>query len=244
LRWDIGTNAFYTVGEIVTTQDGTGNINLRLYDTWYKYQVTYDGVLYLSTEPVKESSTSRTLEISFAGEDPYNNFDNVQYSLTWNNQTNITLFTYNDPTGAVQTGCLKIFEMTGYGNTLVHSECVESTGTTLSHNINDSGTYIVRAIFRLGSEYDNVEKIVDEIVVNGVAERFAVIGKFGQVISLLFTGTMAMIGIASGSIYLGLFLIIASLITEMKIGWLNISTSILYGFISIAILIGLGLKRK
>jgi len=53
-----------------------------------------------------------------------------------------------------------------------------------------------------------------------------------------------MIGIASGSIPLGLFLIIVSLFVELKIGWINISSSVLYGFISVAILIALGLKKK
>jgi len=48
LQWDIGTNTFYKIGDIVTTQDGTGIINLRLYDTWYKYQVLYDGTLYFN----------------------------------------------------------------------------------------------------------------------------------------------------------------------------------------------------
>jgi len=243
-RWDIGTNNFYSIGSIVTTQDGTGTINLRLYDTWYRYQVTYNGILYLVTEPVKEATTSRTLEISLVGENPYYNFDNIQYSLTYNNQTNVSIFTFTDPTGALQTGCLNVLKMTGYGNTLIYDSCVESSSGTLSYYINDTGTYVIRAIFKLGAEYGYIEKIVDEIVVNGIAERFTIIGKFGQVISLVFTGTMAMVGIASGSIPLGLFLIIVSLFVELKIGWINISSSVLYGFISIAILIALGLRKK
>ncbi len=89
-----------------------------------------------------------------------------------------------------------------------------------------------------------VEKVIDEIIRQGTPERFTTFGKFGSVISLLLTGTAAAIGIAAGSIPLGLGLIIASLILENLIGWLNITSTVLYGLISIIILIALNLKRK
>ncbi len=243
-RWDIGTNNFYTVGMIFTTSDGTGIINLRLNDAWYRYQVLYNDILYLTTDPVKESTTSRTLDINLAASNPYDQFGLIDFSLTYNEDTNITVFTYADTTGAVQIGCLKVFNITGTGNTEVYSSCVESTSGTLSYQILDSGTYLIRASFRLNAAYDNVEKVIDEIIIQGKATRFVTLGSFGQVISLLLTGTMAAIGIASGSIILGLGLIIASLVLENLMGWLNVTSTVLYGFISIVILIALNLKRK
>jgi len=243
-RWDIGTNNFYTVGMVYTSADGTGIINMRLNDAWYRYQVLYNNILYLTTEPVKESSTSRTLNIDLATTNPYDQFEEIDYSLTYNNQTNVTIFTYADTTGAIQIGCLRVLEMTGLGNTEVYYSCVESTSGTLSYEINDSGTYIIRAIFRLTEAYDSVEKVIDEIIRQGTPERFTIIDKFGSVISLLLTGTSATIGIAAGSIPLGLGLIIASLIIVNLLGWLNITSTVLYGLLSIIILIALNLRRK
>jgi len=243
-RWDIGTNNFYTVGTISMAADGTGIINMRLNDAWYRYQVLYGGTLYLTTEPVKESSTARTLNIDLAAANPYDQFGEIDYSLTYNEDTNITIFSYADTTGAVQVGCLRVLEMTGLGNNEVYYSCVESTSGTLSYEINDSGTYIIRAIFRLNSDYGGVEKVIDEIIRQGTPDRFVIIGKYGSVISLLLTGTAAAIGIAAGSIPLGLGLIMASLVLEGLIGWLNISSAVLYGLISIVILIALNLKRK
>ena len=243
-RWDIGTNNFYTVAVVKTTSDGTGIVNLRLNDAYYRYQVYYNGVLYLTTDPVKEAGTSRILEINLEEANPYDKFDDIEYSLTYDNETNISVFTYADTTGAVATGCLKVLKMQGNGTTEVYFSCVASSSGTLSYQITDDGTYIIRAIFKLGSEYDNVEKVVDEIIRQGVGERFSLIGAFGQVISLFVIGTAAMFGVAIGSIPLGLGALAGALVLVNLLGWLNISSSVLYGIISIIVLIVFNLRRN
>jgi len=242
-RWDVGTNNFYTVGMIKTTSDGTGIINTRLNDAWYRYQVTYGGTLYLTTEPVKEAGTTRTLEINLAETNPYEQFGDIDYSLTYDEDTNISVFTWADTTGSVAIGCLRVLKMEGNGTTEVYYSCVESSSSSLSYLIEDDGTYIIRAVFRLSDAYDNVEQVVDEIIRQGTETRFVTIGSFGQVISLLVVGTSAMLGVAIGSIPLGLGLIGIALILVNLMGWLNITSSVLYGLISIIILIGINLRR-
>lgn len=243
-RWDIGTDNFHTVGMIKTTEDGSGIINLRLTDTWYRYQVQYGGQLYLTTEPAKESETSRTLSIDLTATNPYLKFGDVDYSLTYDEDTNLSVFIYSDSSGAVQVGCLEVLKMEGTGNTQVYYSCVESTAGTLSYLVPSDGTYLIRAIFRLGDDDGNLETVVDEIIRRGTPERFQVSSTFGQFISLMITGTMAAIGIASGSLVLGLGLIFISLIIENLIGWLNITSTVLYGVLSVLILVGVSLGRR
>ena len=242
-RWDIGTNNFYTIGMIKTTSDGTGIINSRLNDAWYRYQVIYDEILYLTTEPVKEAGTSRILEINLEEDNPYDQFGEIDFLLTYDEDTNLSVFTYSDTTGAVAIGCLKVLRMEGNGTSEVYYSCVESSSGTLSYKIEGDGTYIIRAIFRLSDAYDNVEQVVDEIIRQGISARFVTIGKFGQFISLMMVGTASMLGVAMGSIPMGLGLIGVSLIVVNLLGWLNISGSVLYGIVSIIILIALNLKR-
>ena len=242
-RWDIGTNNFYTIGIVKTTSDGSGIINMRLNDAWYIFQVSYNDKLYLTTEPRKESGTSRVLNINLAASNPYSEFGNIDYSLTYNEDTNVSVFTYSDITGAVATGCLKVLKVEGNGTTEVYYSCVQSSSGKLSYEIEDDGTYIIRAIFRLTSDYDNVEQVVDEIIRQGTSVRFAIIGKFGQVISLMLIGTAAILGVAIGSIPLGLGLIGTSLVLVNLLGWLNITGLVLYGLISIIILIAINLRR-
>ena len=133
--------------------------------------------------------------------------------------------------------------MEGNGTTQIYYSCVQSSSGTLSYEIEDDGTYIIRAIFILTEENEGVEKVVDEIIVQGTKEKFTIFGKFGQFISLMIVGTMGIVGVSIGSIPLGLGLIIVSLIAVNLIGWLNISSSVLIGLISIVILIALNLRR-
>ncbi len=243
-RWDIGTDNFYNVGMVYTSDDGTGIINMRLNDAWYRYQVLYEGTLYLTTDPVKEAETTRLLQISLTGDNPYLKFNDIDYSLTYSNVTNVTIFEWADTTGAVQTGCLKVIKLEGTGTTEMHYSCVESSSSALSYEIPDDGSYIIRAIFRLTSEYDSVEKIIDELVIQGTGERFRIMGSFGQVISLLLIGTAGAIGIAAGNLLLALGLIVAALITVFLFGWLNIQPTVLYLIISIVLIIAINLGKK
>jgi hypothetical protein len=217
---------------------------MRLNDAWYRFKVNYNDKLYLTTEPRKESGTSRILSISLTAANPYKKFEDIDYSLTYNEDTNVSVFTYADITGSVATGCLQVLKTEGDGNTEVYYSCVQSTSGTLSHQIEDDGTYIIRAIFKLTSEFDSVEQVVDEIVRQGTSARFIIIDKFGQVISLILIGTAAVLGIAIGSIPLGLGLIGTTVVLVNLMGWLNISGSVLYGLISIIILIAINLRRR
>ena len=243
-RWDIGTNNFYTIGMIKTTSDGTGIINLRLNDAWYRYQVIYNDVLVKTTEPTKESSTERVIQVSLSEDNPYDQFDNIDYDLNYDNDTNITSLTYADTSGSVQTGCLKIIELTGLGKNEIYYSCVESTSGVLSYPVPTDGTYIIRAIFILTDEYGSIEKVVDEIFRQGEEERFGTIGVSGAFASLLLIGTAGLIGVSAGSIPLGIGLIVASLVIVNLIGWLNISLSVIISLVSIFILILFNMGKK
>lgn len=237
-RWDIGTNNFYTVGIIHTSSAGTGLINLRLNDAWYRYQVLYDDQLYLTTEPVKESTTSRTLKINLAQQNPFEQFLSISHELTFNKNTNVTVFTYADASGATATGCLKVLKLMANTSAIDYNSCVQTTSGTLSTTIVGNGTYAIQGILKLNSNNSNVEQVVDELIVTlGKAERFVTIQTYGQFISLLIIGTMATIGVAVGSIILGCCLIIGALIGLNLLGWLNVTATVIYALGSIMILI-------
>lgn len=246
-RWDIGTGIFYTVNMIETDQEGKASTNLRLNDAWYRYQVLYEGDLKLQTNPVKETTTSRTLRIVLGSGDPYYDYDfgSLAHLLTFNNATNTFTFTYADTTGGVVLGCLKIWLVGAMQNEIENNECVSSTSATLSYIATENGTYIAQGIVQLSSNYSNIQQIVDELtVVIGKANRFQIIDSFGQVISLVLIGTSAMLGVAAGSIILGTLLIFGSLILVNLLGWLYFTDTVLYGLISILILIVMLSKRS
>ena len=244
-RWDIGTDLFYTIGMIITDEVGKATINLRLTDEWYRYQVIYNETLYLTTEPHKEGTNERLLHINLLPGNPYDEFENIDYSLTFNNLTNITTFTYADTTGAASTGCLKITKITPTTTEVISYQCVESTSGVISTYINDTGTFSIQAVVILTKSYGSVQKIVDNLMKDiGTPERFTKLESYGQFISLMLIGTAAFIGVSTGSIPLGLLLISVTFVGVNLLGWLNISSTILFSIISIIILIAFTLRRK
>ncbi|HUC78797.1 MAG TPA: hypothetical protein VMQ58_00990, partial [Candidatus Saccharimonadales bacterium] len=87
-------------------------------------------------------------------------------------------------------------------------------------------------------------------IIIGIPERFTITGRFGWAITLLLMGTAAFLGVAAGSILLGLAGIFASLVAAFYLGWLNLSssTSIATGWfgalIAISILVLLSMRRR
>ena len=241
-RWDIGTNTFSTVGMVLTSSDGNGIINLRLNDAWYRYTVIYNGITYLTTDPTKESTTSRTLSISLGEDNPWNDFNGVQYSLTHSNVTNITLLTFADPTGAVNPGCLRILNITSTKTTSVFYSCVASTGGTVSYFIDSPGSYVAQAIFYLS---DGTYKISDQLPFRvGTPDKYEKMRGKGYFISMMLIGTAAMVGVAAGSIILGIVAIVGALFAVNMFGWLDLTGTVLYGLISVLILIAITASRR
>lgn len=244
-RWDIGTDTFSTVGVVLTGQDGRGLINLRLNDAWYRFTVVYQGTTYLITDPEKLSSTSKTLTINLAASSPYTQFNNISHILVFNNATNTFTFTFNDPSGAVNQGCLRVSRAQGNATLLLDSNCLVTTAGSISYAVTQNGTYLAQGLLRLNSNYSSASQVVDILIKTvGLEERFRVIGTFGQVISFVLIGTAAFFGIAEGSIPLGLGAIVIAAIAVYKIGFLNLGPLVIWSIIAIIILIAITLRRR
>ena len=258
-RWDIGTNNFYTVGVIKTDINGNAFINMRLNDAWYRYKVFYNNILYLTTDPVKESTTSRTLRINIGSSTPLQNGENNSYSiingishlLTFNNDTNTFTFVYADSTGLTNIGCLEMSKMFMNTTTSIYSSCINSASGTLSYIATDNATYVAYGSITLNENFSNYRSIVDTLVVTiGKPQRFTVIATYGRAVSLIAIGTMALLGVASGSIILGFGLIILTAIGLDLIGFLDFTSansiwgSVIFTIISIIIMVLITAVRR
>jgi hypothetical protein len=230
---------------IKTGDDGKGIINLRLNDAWYRYQVVYNNIVYLTTTASKETATSRTLRIFLTQINPYLQFNNIAYTLTFNNVTNAFVLTYGDTTGSVEIACLKVSQIENNEVTPVSTTCVQSSSGTVSYSVMGNGTFVGEAEFRLNSIYSNAKTTLQKVfAVIGLPARFTTMGTFGYVAALLLIGTLAMIGVASGSIILGLVLVIAGSIFSFLLGLLNLGGVVLYSLAGIALVIGFISSRR
>lgn len=248
LRWDLISDTFYVVNTIYTDGNGHAGSNIRLNDAFYIYMVSYQGTLYLTTTAAKETSITRTLQIFLQPTiEIYEIFNDISHSLTYNNLTNVFVFTYNDASNTISGGCLKIYQITITSNNLIDSSCSTSPSSVLTSDITayGNGTFSAQGSAFKTSGSSTVYYALDSLTITkGTAEKFAIIGKAAQAISLVFIGTMAMIGVAAGSIPLGLILIIASFIVVSLIGFVNLSQSFITTMIAIILLIVFSLSRR
>ena len=244
-RWDIGTDNFYTVGMIPTDSNGLGIINLRLNDAWYRQVVIYNGITYLTTEASKEGGTTKTLRIYLNQPNPYEQFNNIDYSFDYNNETSTFLFTFTDVSGLIATGCLRIRQLYANASTQIYYSCVYSSSGTLSYPLVENGTYVGDAIIKLNNAYGNIEEVVKTITVTkGLDEGFLIIGRTGYVAGFLLIGTLGLIGVASGSIFLGVVLVVAGSALSSYLKWVNIPIAIIYSLVALSILVVASLKRR
>jgi len=246
-RWDIGTSNFYTTAVLQTDTNGNTFTNLRLYDAWYRYKVVYNGVLRLVEGPVKESTTTRTLRIvittntdPITGDNQYTVINDIIHSLTFNNVTNTFAFNYLDNSGSTNMGCLKIGRMYMNTTSIIYNSCINSVSGTLNYAVTENGTYAAYGTVTLNENYTNYQSVVDTLVRTvGVPERFSVINTYGRAISFIAIGTVAMLGVASGSLIIGFGLVILTALGLDLIGLLNFTSpsTVLFSLIALVLMI-------
>ncbi len=158
LRYDLGTNS-YLVQEIVKTNfEGQAVLNLILNDEFYKFIIEYPlGIIEDETSPTYIYATSINFQISLGeqvAENYYNSMD-VNYLLSFNNNTNNFRFTYSDTNNVVNQGCIEVYKVSAaYGTVLYNSSCVSSSTSTILLNVDNStsNTYIAKGYIYFGND--------------------------------------------------------------------------------------------
>lgn len=242
-EWNIGTNTYSTIGMLTTSSSGQGIIDLELYTTWYRAVVSIEGVISEVTDVQKLSSTSWIITVQTGEDNPYDLFGNIAHGLTFDNQTNITSFTWLDNSGYTSDGCLVVQNTTSLGMVTVFNSCVSSVSGTVDYYIQGQGEYLAYGIIYLQGY--NQSEIVETLPIRiGTPEMTKKVSPFGKVISFISIGTAGLIGVSAGSAVLGGILLIAALIGLMKFGFLNIAWGFIWGIISIVILVWILQRRK
>lgn len=243
MRWNIATDQFYTAIIVKTGPDGKAVANIRLNDAWYMYQVLFNGNVLISTTPAIETQQARTIQVTIATPSTYTLFNNLSYSFIFNNVTKTFIFNYADTTGKVARGCLKVSGL--LNSTIYYNLCLDSTSGNLAYSLTDNSTYVGEAQFYLTSNYSNQFQTVKRIIIGGTKpERFSKIGNFGIIPAILLIGTLAMIGIAMGSIVAASLLTIAGIVVSNLFGLVYFSPVVMYSLIALALVIAFMSRRK
>lgn len=243
-EWNVGTNTYSTIGMFYTDSNGNGIINLELYNKWYRAVVSVDGEIVKTTDVQKLADTTWFINVELATANPYELFDSISHGLTFDNETNITTFVWTDGSGYIQSGCLYIYNNTNTGYSLIHSECVSSVAGIINYLLPGDGDYQLVGTVYLTPDY-NVSKVTDVLFVQiGVPELTRIISPFGKILTFLFVGVATFLGVSVGSPIWGSMLLIGSLFLTFKLGWIKLSSAILWGLLSVVIVIIFRQKRR
>ena len=243
-EWNVGTNTYSTIGMFFTDSNGNGIINLELYNKWYRAVVSIDGEIVKTTDVQKLADTTWFINVELATANPYELFDSISHGLTFDNETNITTFVWTDGSGYIQSGCLYIYNNTNTGYSLIHSECVSSVAGIINYLLPGDGDYQVVGTIYLTPDY-NVSKVTDVLFVQiGVPELTRIVSPFGKILTFLFVGVATFLGVSVGSPIWGSMLLIGSLFLTFKLGWIKLSSAILWGLLSVVIVIIFRQKRR
>ena len=145
------TNSFATVDMSKSNYAGGGTFTID-FDTAYRILIWENGEVIWQSAHANIPTT--TIEIRVQTEpNPLEGIVEiygVPVSLTFNNNSLIYTLTWNDATGLVRAGCLKIFKTSSMsGFELVNDTCLNNSVGSISINLtkygNDSGHYLAEA---------------------------------------------------------------------------------------------------
>jgi len=142
--YDIGTDEFFTIGMGKTDMNGNDVVYLNWIDSLYKFIIVKGGQTIYAEDPRKvfESPTKFRVEEDTVYD--FQKFQDFEYTLFYNNQTQNFVLTYVKPSALVEEACLRVKKRSANQDTIICETCSESASATLFCNIAayGNGTYI------------------------------------------------------------------------------------------------------
>lgn len=235
-----GTN-YYEVESCVTDVNGECLQYLELYDTTYRFVVTYEGSTVKTTSDLEISSTSLLFIVDLQDNifETIRSIDGVTGVITWDNSTSLFSFSYSDPNGVASKGCLEITSRKGGVTSLVNNQCTTSSSATLTYTVNQSSgvdEYTARGYMVTGFGEETLDNYT--VVVSGLADQFGLWGLF--LFGFLLVGTMMFVAlwsptvaVVSGSFAIGV---------AWWLGFINVGSAGIGGLLVLTIVVVVLLK--
>lgn len=125
LRYNQATNS-YIIQEIsITNNAGQTQMQIDLNDEYYKFIITYNGVIKLVSTPDYVRDDDLTFQIVLGEEvgDEFFSYNAIDWNIEFNNNTNNFVFTYSDGNGLADSACLHVYSVLAGFSTQVNSSC-------------------------------------------------------------------------------------------------------------------------
>lgn len=235
-RYDVASDIYKTVVMGRADSEGKDVMSLRPNDAFYRYIIkNFTNVVYIDSIPRKiitDELFFRVTQNDFI--ENLRSFENIDYSLDFNNDTNIFSLVYvtNDNTITETSLVVKGYSVKDNLDTIVCTDSASSGSATLTCDIgNETSAYYIASIY---SETSTIPKIIDTLEVDRTSGNAltANIGGTGLVLTLVIGVTAAFLGIFSPVI--SIVLVLVTFILLSLLGLINLG----YGAILLLSLAG------
>lgn len=231
LRYDFDTNSHITTEIIETDELGEAIGNIVLTTQWYKFILVRDGVVVLTTDPVKITGTSRNFRINLQTNffDFYDVFDSIQSSLTFTNSTLNYAYTFVNTEGSSVTACLNVIERSAITDVLINNSCITASSGTILVNVGsdvDGKTFIGTGTIQVNPTDLN------QILEKHFKGSFKKYGQDGILISVLVRITLALIGLWNPVV--ALILLVLADVGMVSMGLYGMSWTVLIFYLVLA----------
>ena len=239
-RYVTGTGNYHLASMGNTSSSGSDNFAIRLTDAWYNIRV-YDGSntsVYTSGNQHISSCPIRIQTGSGSGGD-YNDskewflYDNIVWSLTFNDSNNLTSLTYNSY-GYTTNNCFRIeqYLLNGTGLNILNTSCSSANTGTMTHNItNAKGLYVIKYIAYQGGSW----KLIDSLDIDLARYVAYYLGLDGVFLAMLLIGVLSFIGLYSP--VASVMLALVGFIATRALGLITISWGAIIGIIFVGLLL-------
>jgi len=159
-------------------------------------------------------------------------FDDVSYTMTWNNDTKNVVVTYSSP--EAKNFCLTVNKIDAYDSRRFYNNCnLTAASGTLIAKINESGTF--QASFYA---YASPTQVISALeIINGAWQQVAqVIGIDGLIYTVLLAGTLGGLGLAMGSAVLAIGGTVLGVAAMSIFGFIKVSYSMVIAILILGII--------
>lgn len=217
LRYFPGNNTYKTVEIARTNNNGETVARLILLDVFYRFVVDNGNTTIYGTNAQKVLTSPffiRTFEENnFLTK--LNKIEQLNYALTYNNNTGTFSFTFNDMENIVREGTLRVVRK-GIVDTVICSNTVQSSTGTLTCAINTSikDEYVAQAYIDTNTQ--NSPAPIDEIYIS-LVDEFNRLGATGILLQMFLFAVMVGVGIwrPSAAIVMGIVAILAGVFMDL-----------------------------
>ncbi len=239
-KYDAGTDTFYTVGMAKTDFNGQDIVYLNFYNTFYRYTLVQNGIVIYSTSTSKIDSSPVIFSVPKNYVAGFREFDDVQYSFSYNNITENFILSYTLASGSQISMCMKVVRRSFSNDTTICNTCETSSSATIYCSISglQNGTYVAQ-VYATGSLGFKDILTTFKGAVNTIYDAIGNID--GTIYAIMFG--LVILGLFLVSPVMGILGTILGIVGSIALGFQPLNYTELIGIIIMGIVIMIIVKR-